>query len=115
MEWILIGAVVLFFVWRMMPAKGVRNISADELKAMKKTKDSQWIDVRTPGEFKARNMRGFDNIPLGSLPNQTSKLDPEKETIVLCQSGMRSAQAAKILKKKGFKNVANVRGGMNQL
>ncbi|MCX8046573.1 MAG: rhodanese-like domain-containing protein, partial [Anoxybacillus gonensis] len=36
-----------------------------------------------------------------------------KETIVICQSGMRSNQAAKILVKNGFKRVVNVRGGMN--
>ncbi|WP_227396450.1 rhodanese-like domain-containing protein [Jeotgalibacillus aurantiacus] len=115
MEWILIGAVVLFFIWRMMPAKGVKTISADELKTLKKTKDSQWIDVRTPGEFKARNMRGFQNIPLGSLPQQASSLDKNKEVVLLCQSGMRSTQAAKVLKKQGFTRIVNVRGGMNQL
>ena len=43
-------------------------------------------------------MKGFQNIPLNELASRASQLDKNKEVIVICQSGMRSKQAAKVLK-----------------
>lgn len=110
---ILIGAVIVFIGYRAMsPAKGVKSVSADELKTELKKKGKQFIDVRTPAEYKANHIKEFKNIPLNELPNRMGELDAKKETYVLCQSGMRSSKAATILKKKGFDQVINVRGGM---
>ncbi|HEX5564215.1 MAG TPA: rhodanese-like domain-containing protein [Sporosarcina sp.] len=113
MEWIIILAIVAFFAWRMMPAKGVKSISTDELKPMLKDKSKQFIDVRTPAEYKGRHIKEFENIPLNLLKSKLDKLDKNKEIVVICQSGMRSSQAAGILKKSGFTGVTNVRGGMS--
>ncbi len=44
-------------------------------------------------------MKGFQNIPLNDLASKANQLDKNKEVIVICQSGMRSKQAAKVLKK----------------
>ena len=60
-------------------------------------------------------MKGFQNIPLNELASKVNQLDKNKEVIVICQSGMRSKQAAKVLKKLGFQRVINVSGGMNAL
>jgi len=114
MEWILIAIVVAFIVWRMKPAKGVKTISTTELRGMLNEKSKQFVDVRTTSEFKGRHISQFQNIPLDQLPSKLTKLDTSKETILLCQSGMRSSRAAGILKKAGFTNVVNVRGGMSQ-
>ena len=113
MEWIFIAIVVGFFVWRMMPAKGVRTTSTTELKGMLKDKTKQFIDVRTPAEYKGRHIKEFKNIPLNTLNTQLGSLDKSKETIVICQSGMRSSKAASMLKKAGFDQVVNVKGGMS--
>lgn len=111
MEWIVfIAVVVLFLAWRMMPTKGVKTISTTELKNILNDKDKVFVDVRTPGEYKARNIRQFKNIPLGS---DYSKLPKDKEIVVICQSGMRSSQACKQLKKLGYDRITNVRGGMS--
>ena len=107
---ILIGLVLAFIAWRMMPAKGVKQISTPQLKTMINDKDKVFVDVRTPGEYKSRNVKQFKNIPLGS---DFSKLPKDKEIIVICQSGMRSKQACKQLKKLGYEKVTNVRGGMS--
>ncbi|WP_419958510.1 rhodanese-like domain-containing protein [Psychrobacillus psychrotolerans] len=107
---ILIAIVVAFFVWRIMPTKGVNSISTAELKTIINDKDKVFVDVRTPGEYKARNIRQFKNIPLGS---DFSKLPIDKEILVICQSGMRSNQACKQLKKLGYTKVTNIRGGMS--
>ncbi|MFJ7934078.1 rhodanese-like domain-containing protein [Sporosarcina sp. NPDC096371] len=113
MEWIFILLIIGFFVWRMMPAKGVGSVSTEALKGMLKDKSKQFIDVRTPAEYKGRHLKEFNNIPLNVLKSQLGGLDKSKETIVICQSGVRSAQAAKILKKAGFTDVLNVTGGMS--
>ncbi|MEK3953736.1 rhodanese-like domain-containing protein [Psychrobacillus sp. FSL K6-1464] len=107
---ILIAIVVAFFVWRIMPTKGVNSISTAELKTIINDKDKVFVDVRTPGEYKARNIRQFKNIPLGS---DFSKLPIDKEILVICQSGMRSNQACKQLKKLGYTKVTKIRGGMS--
>lgn len=107
---VIIVLVVLFIVWRMMPTKGVKTISTEQLKSILNDKDKVFIDVRTHGEYKGRSIRQFKNIPLGS---DFSKLPKDKEIVVICQSGMRSSQACKQLKKLGYNNITNVRGGMS--
>ena len=109
-SWILIAVLVAFIVWRMKPVKGAKTISTVELKNILNEKDKVFVDVRTPGEFKARNIKQFKNIPLGS---DLSKLPKDKEIVVICQSGMRSKQACAKLKKLGYEKVTNVRGGMS--
>lgn len=108
--WILIVAIIGFLAWRMMPAKGVQSISTAQLKQVLHDQDKVFIDVRTPAEYKGRNIPQFKNIPLGSGFNQLPK---DKEIVVICQSGMRSSQACKQLKKLGYGRVTNVRGGMS--
>ena len=107
---ILIAVIVAFFAWRIKPVKGVKTISTAQLKAMINDKDKVFVDVRTPAEYKARNVKQFKNIPLGS---DLSKLPKGKEIVVICQSGMRSKQACNQLKKLGYEQVTNVRGGMS--
>lgn len=108
--WIVIAVVVLYLTWRFMPTKGIKTISTAQLKTIINDKDKVFIDVRTPREFKARNAKQFKNIPLGS---DFSNLPKEKEIVVICQSGMRSKQACKQLRKLGYLKVTNVRGGMS--
>ena len=110
MEWIFIIVIVAFFVWKMMPSKGVKTITTTDLKNILSDQDKVFVDVRTPAEYKSRNIRQFKNIPLGS---SFSKLPKDKEIVVICQSGMRSNNACKQLKKLGFEHVTNVRGGMS--
>lgn len=107
---IIIGALILFIVWKKMPAKGIDSINTEQLKSILKDKDKVFIDVRSPGEYKGRHIGQFKNIPLGS---DLSKLPNNKEIVVICQSGMRSSQACKQLKKLGYAKITNVRGGMS--
>lgn len=112
-EWILLIIIIVFLVNRFMPVKGITNISVQEAKNKFKDNNVQFIDVRTPGEYKANHRKPFKNIPLTNLASKIDKLDKEKEVVVICQSGMRSAKAAKNLKKHGFRKIYNVKGGMS--
>lgn len=77
---ILGGLVIAFIAWRMMPAKGIQTITTNHLKGIVNDKDKLFVDVRTPAEYKGRNIRQFKNIPLGS---DLSKLPKDKEIIVI--------------------------------
>ncbi|WP_068672199.1 rhodanese-like domain-containing protein [Oceanobacillus sp. Castelsardo] len=112
-QWIFLIIVIAFLINRFMPVKGITNISVQEAKDKFKDNKVQFIDVRTPGEYKANHRKPFENIPLSNLGNKIDKLDKEKEVVVICQSGMRSAKAAKFLKKQGFDKIYNVKGGMS--
>ncbi|KGP74321.1 rhodanese [Pontibacillus yanchengensis Y32] len=108
---ILIG-VMWFVISRFMPAKGVANTTPALVKNRTKEKNVQFIDVRTPREYKTNHKKPFKNIPLGDIATRSSELDKDKEVIVLCQSGMRSMKAAKTLRKQGFQHITNVKGGL---
>ncbi|WP_144548096.1 rhodanese-like domain-containing protein [Bacillus sp. X1(2014)] len=113
-NYLLITAILFFMIKRFLPTKGVNNISTIELKAELNDKTKQFVDVRTPGEFRGNHIRGFKNIPLQVIAQKAEKeLSKDKEVFVICQSGMRSGQASKILKKLGFSKVTNVKGGMS--
>lgn len=65
------------------------------------------IDVRTKAEYQGGHINGSVNIPLNNLSNHYSKLKKDKPIITCCASGVRSAQAANILKSNGFSEVYN--------
>src|SRR5947199_207423 len=50
--------------------------------------------------------------PLGELSDRLKELDRDRLTIVHCHSGMRSAQAVRLLREAGFENVFNLEGGI---
>ena len=109
-EWILIIILVAFLVYRLTPAKDVKTITAQELKSVLYDPDKVFIDVRSPIEYNAQHIQQFQNIPLKS---KFKDLPKDKEIVVICQTGIRSNQACKKLKRRGHKNITNVRGGLS--
>jgi len=65
------------------------------------------IDVRSRGEYAGGHAQNSKNIPLDELNKSLSKLNKEKDIIVVCASGMRSGQAVSIMKQNGFTNCHN--------
>lgn len=68
------------------------------------------LDVRTPAEIALGRIPGFVNIPLDSLRERVGELDREKPVYVICQSGLRSYVACRILAGNGF-DAYNFAGG----
>ena len=98
---ILIGTVIVLIIYSAMSSgKGMKSVSTDELKPELKKKGKQFIDVRTPAEYKANRIKEFKNIPLNELPARIGELDADKGTYVICQSGMRSSRAVAIAEEK---------------
>ena len=65
------------------------------------------LDVRTPQEYSRGAKEGSRNLPLDRLERECSHLNPHQTILLCCESGTRSAFAARILKKKGFNKVIN--------
>ncbi|MGH8119380.1 MAG: rhodanese-like domain-containing protein [Gammaproteobacteria bacterium] len=74
----------------------------------------QIIDVRDPEEYNGilGHIEGARLIPLHRLHEQCKELAPEKPVVAVCRSGGRSARAVSILEEAGFKQTANLAGGM---
>jgi len=74
----------------------------------------QILDVREAGEFTGPlgHIAGAVLIPLDELAERAAELKRERPVVAVCRAGGRSAQATVILQKAGFKEVANLTGGM---
>ena len=91
---------------------GVPEISVEELKKKLDAKEDIFVlDVREPHEYKICNINGH-LIPLNDLPRRVQELDPSKEMVVHCRSGVRSAKAVGFLRQAGFAKVTNLAGGI---
>jgi molybdopterin/thiamine biosynthesis adenylyltransferase/rhodanese-related sulfurtransferase len=70
------------------------------------------LDVREPSEYQICNLGGH-LIPLNDLPKRVNELNPDKEMVVHCKLGGRSAKAVDFLRQSGFHHVHNLAGGIN--
>lgn len=71
------------------------------------------IDVREPDEHAVASIEGARLIPLQTLPDQLGSLPKDREILIHCKSGRRSAKAVELLLENGFTQVKNVSGGID--
>jgi adenylyltransferase/sulfurtransferase len=71
------------------------------------------IDVRELFEYEIARIDGAKLIPLGEIAERLDELEREQPIVVHCHTGMRSAQAARLLQQRGFANVYNLEGGID--
>jgi len=94
--------------------EGSEVIDIDQFEYYIGIKGSQIIDVRGETEYKAGHVQGAENIFVGTLESNLSRIDKNKELVVLCQSGDRAAIAQSLLERNGFKDVKNYAAGMKE-
>tara|TARA_B100000945_G_C20378875_1_gene596101 strand:- start:215 stop:1351 length:1137 start_codon:yes stop_codon:yes gene_type:complete len=91
------------------------EIDANELAAQLKNKISPIIiDVREEFELEISKLEGTIHIPMNDLPNRLNELDIEQDYIIMCRTGVRSAQICEFLINNNFKSIANLIGGINE-
>ncbi|MBK7474585.1 MAG: ThiF family adenylyltransferase [Haliscomenobacter sp.] len=92
----------------------IPEITGDQLKKWQEENiPIQLIDVRELWEYEQENIGGT-LMPLASLPQNAMALSLERLTVVVCQSGVRSAQAVRMLQEQfGFSEVYNLAGGID--
>jgi adenylyltransferase/sulfurtransferase len=69
--------------------------------------------VREDFEYEIARIEGSKLIPVGELPTRFEELPKDKEIIVLCKSGTRSAYAAQLLRGAGFLRAYSLEGGID--
>ncbi|HMJ07342.1 MAG TPA: molybdopterin-synthase adenylyltransferase MoeB [Chthoniobacterales bacterium] len=90
------------------------EISVRELKRKLDAREAiLLLDVREPHEFEIAQIEGAQLIPLGDLPERLGELPRDREIVVHCHSGMRSAAAVQLLQKAGFPRALNLAGGID--
>ena len=105
--------------------KGIKTIDVDEALNLSDNDKCNLIDIRDIRELeKEGRVENSHHIPRGMLefwldPESAyfkkGKLDPNKEMVLFCAGGLRSALAAKTLKDMGFDKVSHIDGGFGAL
>jgi rhodanese-related sulfurtransferase len=70
------------------------------------------LDVREPWELDICRIEGAEPLPMSQIVSRLGELDPERETVVICHHGIRSAQVVLYLEHVGFTRVINLQGGV---
>ncbi|MFI4891107.1 MAG: rhodanese-like domain-containing protein [Steroidobacterales bacterium] len=71
------------------------------------------LDVREEWEVRlAPAPSAHLHIPMGQVPDRMQEMDPGAQIVVICRSGGRSMEVARILQRAGFANVGNLQGGI---
>ena len=99
----------------------IKTISAEEAHKLFENNNCNLIDVREINELEnSGKVQGANHIPRGMLevyldPNspvfQNGQLDQDKEFILFCAGGVRSALAVKSLKDMGYQKISHIEGG----
>ena len=80
----------------------VKQFYYEDISSLGKKEDVILLDTRTPWEYMRGRAEGFINIPLDDLRERLGELDKTKKIFVMCQSGLRSYLATRILMQNGF-------------
>ena len=103
----------------------IKTINADEAYEMLKNNNCNLIDIRESNELdNTGKVEGANHIPRGMLevyldPNspifQNGQIDQNKEFVLFCAGGVRSALAVKSLKDMGYQKVSHIDGGFGSI
>ncbi len=83
--------------------QGPRRVEPREAWRLVREESAQLVDVRTPEEVRHKMAEGACCVPLQELHERLDELDRGRPVVVYCRSGGRSAAAADILARQGFR------------
>jgi rhodanese-related sulfurtransferase len=92
----------------------IREVTVEETRErLAANKDARLIDVREDNEWEAGHAAGAEHLGKGIIERDIETSFPEKETelILYCGGGYRSALAADVLQRMGYRNVYSLAGG----
>jgi len=118
-HWDLVLALIIILMMTfgggiMRRIRGFKEVTAVDAVALMNREDAVYIDVREDKEYSEGHLLGSVHIPLGQLVERIDELDKyrQKPVIVGCRSGNRSAMGCARLRKTGFEQVYNLKGGI---
>ena len=91
------------------------QLSVQDVAAMRERNDSFiLIDVREPHEYAIAHIAGAILHPMSAAVDWATSIDRDTQLVIMCHHGMRSAHVAATLTQRfGFRNVANMSGGID--
>ncbi len=92
----------------------LKEINAKELFAMIQGKNHlELVDIRTPAEIERGVIPNAKTLPMHLIPLHINYFSlSQKQIVIYCRTGSRSAQACRFLNQQGINNVINLRGGI---
>jgi rhodanese-related sulfurtransferase len=106
--------LVIMVIDSFRPVKNLEHLSEQEFKErMKKPENVVLVDVRNPYEFQTKHIKGAINLPLSQIRRKKVDIPTDKDVILYCQTGVRSKQAAKVLRRRNKEMpIAHLQGGL---
>ena len=98
-----------------LPFGSVPDVDALDLLARLSAADPpQLLDVRTAAEFASAHIQGAINVPIARLKGQVADLpmDRHRPVVAICLHAVRSKPAVRLLRRAGYVDVRELRGGM---
>ncbi|MDC3415502.1 rhodanese-like domain-containing protein [Aquibacillus salsiterrae] len=109
----IVAAFIIFSVYRYIKqTKILKTLTEEQFR--EGYRKAQLIDVREPKEYEGGHILGARNIPVTQLRQRLIELRKDQPVYLYCQSGTRSARAAMVLHKKGYKQLYHLKGGFKK-
>lgn len=109
----ILAAFIIYIIVRSIYQRTyLKTLTEEEFR--KDYRKAQLIDVREPNEFDNGHILGARNIPLTQMKMRLKEIRKDKPVYLYCESGTRSARAATVLKKNGYGDLNQLKGGFKK-
>ncbi len=85
---------------------------AELYEKIKNGDDLQIVDVRETSEYEGERIKGAISAPLSRFKESSERIDKNRHSYIICQSGKRAEKYAKQLLENGYENISVTKGGM---
>ncbi len=95
--------------------RGIRQVNVRTASRMVEDEQALIVDVREKHEYATAHIPESRNLPMSRIRNQMKTIEKyrDRPLVVSCRSGSRSRRACLLLKKHGFSQVYNLKGGFS--
>lgn len=108
----LLALMVYFLISSLRLKKAVSGLTQEQF--IEGYRKAQLVDVREPKEFEGGHILGARNIPSSQMRQRFKEIRSDKPVYLYCQNSARSARTALFLKKKGYTQIYQLKGGFRQ-
>jgi rhodanese-related sulfurtransferase len=94
----------------------IREVTPQDVQRLQQERaDVVYLDVREPNEWNLGRIPGAVHIPRGTLETKVEQVIPrDREVVIYCAGGNRSALAADTMQQMGYENVSSMSGGWRE-
>ena len=113
--YVILALIIVFVIATKFNNRGIKHLNVENAQELVKDSTVTILDVRTPQEFAEGHIQRARLVPVAEINDKIGELSTlkDKQILVYCHSGNRSAVASRILQKNGFTKVDNLDGGIS--